>query len=415
MDATVDLHGFRAVRVRAIRCNKCNYRLDTRNMAPLTRLACPDCGRTLYVPARVGDYLLMRLLGRGGMGSVYGAWDTVLNRPVALKVMLPPDGQEVPDWATLEAEARSAAMLNHPNIAQVYTFGYYEGQPYFVMELARGRQFDDFFDKEHPLDARFAFTVALQMALGLEQAAERKLLHSDIKPENIMIGDSPGGAKLVDFGLAGTAGTGSGAASKVVWGSPHYVAPERLRRKAATLRSDMYSLGATLYHALTGSTPFKGEEAKDVMMARLSTPPPRLRELRPDLPAEAEALILRMMSVEPGQRHPTYASLTRDIREVLAALGGEIKLDEHARERLRFLRDAKNIARTQGMLSGTMGVSHTNLTGAAVKEVYRLKFKHLAAILAGLLFLGGAVYGSYWAWGKAREAQARHELEMLGE
>ena len=243
MDPIVDLHGFKADRIRAVRCDKCKNRLDIRSLAPLTKVPCPACGKPLYVPVRVGDYLLMRLLGRGGMGSVYGAWDTVLNRAVAIKFILPSLCQEVPDWASLEAEARSAASLNHPHVAQVYTFGYHLRQPFFVMELARGRQLDEFISAEDPLDARFVFGIALQVADGLAQAAERNLLHSDIKPENIMIG-SVGGAKLVDFGLAARWNRQRGA-SRVVWARRIRRAGERLAPQGGHAAFDMYSLGAT--------------------------------------------------------------------------------------------------------------------------------------------------------------------------
>lgn len=401
MDPYVNLHGFRADRVRAVRCSKCNFRLDTRTMQPLTKLPCPSCGNSLYVPARVGDYLLLRLLGRGGMGSVYGAWDTVLSRAVALKVMLPPDGQEMPDWASLEAEARSAARLNHPHIAQVYVFGYHRQQPYFVMELARGRQLDELIIEDDPLDARFAFGVALQIAEGLAQAADYNLLHSDIKPENIMIG-SAGAAKLVDFGLAGTAGTGSAAAGRVVWGSPHYVAPERLRRRPASLRSDMYSLGATLYHVLTGKPPFVGDDPKAIMMARLTVPPPPLREARPDLPPEAEALLLRMMSVEPGQRHPTYVSLIGDIKRLLPLLGPELDMAAYAAERLHGRRNPTYSLRSSrinvsGRLVTTGGRSVNVEITAPRKTGFRIGWKGAIGLLIGLLFLVGAIYFAIWA------------------
>ncbi len=402
MNDVVDLNGFKGDRVPAVRCDKCNRRLDISRMKPLDRVPCPGCEHPLYIPVRLGEFLLLRHLGRGGMGSVYGGWDLTLRRTVAIKVMLPPEGQPVPDWASLEAEARSAAQLNHPHVAQVYNFGYHRGQPFLVMELVRGRQLDEFFTTDGPLDARFVFGVAEEIAEGLQQAAERNLLHSDIKPENIMIGPR-GGSKLVDFGLSGAAGTGSAAGGKIVWGSPHYVAPERLRRRPATIRSDMYSLGAVIYHALTNKTPFSGDNPKDVMMARLSVVPDPVRTLRPELPPEVEAVLERVMSIEPGRRHPTYASLLGDIRLVLSALGGSIDVSEFAARRYgpaggatrRSKAGHREISRSQratgGFRSGTAATA-VHVTGAvrtpaARSKAARVKLVVLLA-LAVLLVVG---------------------------
>lgn len=353
--ATVDLNGFTADRVMAVRCDRCNDRLDTSQLNPLERIPCPGCGHPIYIPVRVGDFLLLRRLGHGGQGSVYGGWDITLHRTVALKVMIPPEGEK-PDWATLEAEAIAAAKLNHPHVAQVYTLGYHRGQPFLVMELVRGRSLDEFTVPGEQMNAKFVFGVALQIGEGLAQAAEVNLLHSDIKPENIMISPQ-GGAKLVDFGLAGIEGTGSGAGGKVVWGSPYYVAPERLQNKPASIRSDMYSLGASIYHILTGAPPFTGKTVNDIMMARLSRRPASLRMSRPDLPPEAEALLSRMMATEPGRRHPTYSSLISDMRRVLEVMGGGINIGEFAAERFQ------TPSATGGKLK-TMTLPLLRLTGA---------------------------------------------------
>ncbi len=415
MNELVDLNGFKGDRVPAVRCDKCNRRLDVSRMKPLDRVPCPGCEHPLYIPVRIGEFLLLRHLGRGGMGTVYGGWDLTLRRTVAIKVMLPPEGEPVPDWASLEAEARSAAQLNHPHVAQVYNFGYHKGQPFLVMELVRGRQLDEFFTDGEPLDARFVFGVAQEVADGLNQAAERNMLHSDIKPENIMIGPR-GGAKLVDFGLSSAAGTGSAAGGKIIWGSPHYVAPERLRRKAATVRSDMYSLGATMYHALTGKTPFSGDNPKDVMMARLSVAPDPLRSLRPDLPSEAEAFIDRVMSVEPGRRHPTYASLLGDIARVQAALGGAIDISEFAARRfgpakqgtkriktaqrgLSSSRSSPSQRATGGFRSASTATA-VKLTGSASARAVRTKLMLLIAL--AILLILASIGLAMWALGVRR-------------
>lgn len=279
-------------------------------MAPFLEFACPHCGTRQVVPARFGGFLLLGLLGRGGMGAVYHGLDEQLNRHVAIKVLQTSIGANAELVATFRREARSAAALNHPNVVQVYSFGVERGQPYMAMELLTGGRLDQMLAKGEPLDESFIMNVGASIAQGLSAASEIGLMHGDVKPENILF-DNGGVPKIVDFGLA----TFMQQRQTVdgVWGTPYYIAPEKVRHQTSDARSDIYSLGATLFHALTGKPPFDGETPVDVVKARLLAPAPRIETVRPGLSQTTSEIIARMLEMEPARRYPTYASLLGDL------------------------------------------------------------------------------------------------------
>jgi hypothetical protein len=296
-------------------CQRCGAELSVAGVSPFTSHDCPECGHPFTVPARLGSFLLLGQLGKGGMGGiVYLAKDETLDRNVAIKVMpasLVPNEEVL---ATFKREAQAAARLNHPNIAQVYSFGQEHGQPYIVMELLSGVSLDRMMDEQGPLDEGLVLRVGLQIADALRAADEAGLIHGDIKPENILF-DERMAAKLVDFGIA----TFANQTSDAVWGTPYYISPEKLRRQRVDARSDIYCLGGTLYHALTGNPPFDGQSPIEVVKARLERDPVPLRECRPEVHEEVANLVTRMLQREPAARYPTYASLISDIRKALRA------------------------------------------------------------------------------------------------
>jgi len=248
------------------------------------------------------------------MGAVYRALDETLGRYVAIKVMrrsLAADRQFVENFLR---EARAAAALSHPNVVQVYSCGEWRGQPYIVMELVDGGRLDEEISRGEPMDEVRALEIALDVAEGLRAAAEIGLVHGDIKPANILF-DSHGTAKVADFGLARFARREP--ESGEVWGTPYYIAPEKARRQKVDHRADIYSLGATLYHALGAKPPFEGETATDVVLARLKNPAIGLRVIRPSLQPETADVVARMLEADPFMRYPTYESLIADLREAL--------------------------------------------------------------------------------------------------
>lgn len=293
-------------------CSQCDAAMDITDVASFARVECPACGHPATVPAKLGNFLLLDLIGTGGMGSVFIAEDESLDRLVAIKVMLKTLGDNPEAVETFKREAQAAAKLNHSGIAQIYSIGQEGGQPYIVMELVAGQGLAEMIDGDKPLGEKFVMRAGLGVAGALDAANEIGLIHGDIKPENILL-DDKGRPKLVDFGLASFADQ---AAAEGIWGTPYYIAPEKVQRRKVDARSDIYSLGATLYHALAGHPPFDGETPTEVVKARLDAPPPPLREIRPEISPEVDAIITRMLETEPSRRYPTYASLMGDMRRV---------------------------------------------------------------------------------------------------
>ena len=301
-------------------CPECGAALPA-GLAPLSETTCASCQKKVMVPGHLGQYHLLRLIGAGGMGAVYEGIDTGLQRKIAVKVILREKAEEDASFIeSFKKEAQSAARLNSANIVGVYAFGESEGQPYLVMELVQPDALDKMM-ANGPVNATTAMTIGRQIAQGLKAAAEQGLVHGDVKPENILINEARE-AKLADFGIAALAGA-KAAANNEVWGTPYYIAPETLRRQKVDLRADIYSLGATLYHAIAGVPPFEGETAVDVMKARLLGPARPLTEVAPSCPEGIAKIVMRMLEVEPIRRYPNYDSLLADIaKEIGSGKGG---------------------------------------------------------------------------------------------
>lgn len=323
--------GIVAQALEAPKCPECGADLPATG-APLSETTCPTCGKTVMVPGRLGQYHLLRLIGAGGMGAVYEGIDTGLQRKIAVKVILRDKAEEDPTFIeSFKREAQSAARLNSLNIVGVYAFGESEGQPYLVMELVQPDSLDKMM-KDGPMDAATVLKIGRQVAQGLKAAAEQGLVHGDVKPENILINEARD-AKLADFGIAALAGA-KAAANNEVWGTPYYIAPETLRRQKVDLRADIYSLGATLYHAIAGVPPFEGETAVDVMKARLLGAARPLQEVAPHCPENLAKIVMRMLEAEPMRRYPNYDSLIADItKEVGTGKGGKRVMLKNAKSR----------------------------------------------------------------------------------
>jgi serine/threonine-protein kinase len=271
--------------------------------------------------SRVGDFHLLRRLGKGGMAEVWLAEQTSLKRHVALK-LLKRDLTDDPTYVKrFEAEAKAAAGLNHPNIVQVYTVGQQEGQHYIAQEYVQGQTLRNLLQKKGPLGVTVALHVMRQVAAALTAAAERGIVHRDIKPENIMI-TRKGEVKVADFGLAQISHgeqlhlTQEG----VTMGTPLYMSPEQVKGKKLDQRSDIYSFGVTCYHMLAGRPPFIGESAVAVAVQHLQDDPEPLAGVRTDLPQPLCEVVHRMMAKDPDARYPDAASIMLDVRKLLKAV-----------------------------------------------------------------------------------------------
>ncbi|MFO0657840.1 MAG: serine/threonine-protein kinase [Polyangia bacterium] len=262
------------------------------------------------LPTQLGRYTELKLLGQGGMGAVYKAYDPSLQRTVAIKVML---GQNPEFLARFEREARAVAKLSHPNVVQVYDFGRDEqGNPYFVMELLSGRSLDSLLKEKGPLPNAKVADVLRQAADGLQAAHAVGIVHRDVKPHNLMLDDG-GNVKIVDFGIArDMASTDELTSTQATPGTLHYMAPEVLSGQSADARADIYALGLVGFHLLVGKPPFTGQSAVAVAMKQINEPLPDLRDEAPGVPASLRRLIERMTEKRPEARVQTCGEVARE-------------------------------------------------------------------------------------------------------
>ena len=403
--------------VKDATCPKCGAILDVEGLPAFALVQCVTCEAEFQVPSQFGTFRLLQLLGAGGMGGVYRARDEALNREVAIKVMLKSLGDDPQFVTTFQREAQAAARLNHPNIAQIYSFGQEKGQPYIVMELVSGGSLDRMMAVQGPMDPARVLHIGMQIAEGLKEAADAGLVHGDVKPENILF-DLEQNAKLVDFGLSAMA---CGPNSDV-WGTPYYIAPEKVRRQKSDFRSDIYSLGGTLYHAITGVPPFDGEDATAVVKARFDGPAKPMRELRAEVPEEVELLISRMLEMEQQKRFPTYGSLLGDMRRYLAK-AGPIKAEKKSKKIvIKGKRGAFGKSDTGNKNSLTTGIVGDLPPGMVpvsdLEEVMesddmarKRGLKTILVLLSVILLLGGLIASGVYGYKYNREKK-RHEAEL---
>ena len=307
--------------VEKIACANCGHHLDVSSLPIFALFNCPECHIQQMVPGKLGNFLLLEELGRGGMGVVYRGMDIALGRPVAIKVMHKSLGDDPQFLENFLREARAAAAINHRNVVQIFSFGREKGQPYLVMELVDGGRLDAFITSSQPLVETQAIEICLEVAEGLRAAHEAGLMHGDIKPANILF-DKKGVAKVADFGLASFI-RHQKAGDRDIWGTPFYIAPEKARRLKSDQRADIYSLGATMFHALTIRPPFDGDTPTEVVLARLQLPPPDINTVRQDLHPDTARIINRMLASDTLMRYPNYASLISDLTAAKAKIAAE--------------------------------------------------------------------------------------------
>src|SRR5262249_43588466 len=234
-------------------CWICGAVLDAGGYETLVRVVCRECGPKKLLQRNFDHFVPVETLGAGGMGSVYKARDTPLERFVALKLLRKDLISEADRDAQLQQEARIAASVNHPNVVQIFSLGMDHGQFYVVMELIDHGSLEDLIESQGRLPEEQVLDVGIQIARGLRAAHRKGLVHRDVKPANILFVDEQA-AKIGDFGLAAFA-TQHAQTDRVIGETPPYVAPERLCNQPEDVRSDIYSLGATLFHAVAGKPP----------------------------------------------------------------------------------------------------------------------------------------------------------------
>jgi serine/threonine-protein kinase len=273
---------------------------------------------SIKLPCRLGDYELLEVIGRGGMGIVYRAQQVSLNREVAIKMILKDRLATIQDRQRFFAEAKATAKLDHPGIVPVFDVGEIDGRPYFAMKFLRGRTLSELILSES-LSQRQAAKYMEQICRAVHFAHEYGIVHRDIKPSNILI-DESGNAKLTDFGLAKqTDGAESLTRTGVVLGTPNYMSPEQASGRMGTIgpASDVYSLGAVLYHALTGRPPLVANSPVDLMLKVLEQDPTPPRMVNPRLDRDLEMIVVRCLQKPPDLRYASAALLADDLQAFL--------------------------------------------------------------------------------------------------
>lgn len=293
------------------------------DLGMLDTVPCSKCGHPVILPTRIRQFELREVVASGGMGTVYRSMDVNLDRMVAVKLMKREVSDDKEAVESFYREARAGAALNHQNIIHVYTFDEFEGRPFLVMELADHGSLDSKIEKEKQVAEVLVLDVGIAMCSALESALKRNFLHRDIKPGNILF-NAEGEPKLVDFGLAREAETETTFEGSV-WGTPYYIAPEKVKREGETFHSDMYSLGGTLYHALTGHVPFEAETIEEIIAAHVQTPLTPPFKVRGDVTQRTSDALLQAMAKDPNARFPSYF----DFRMALEAARTEILFAIH--------------------------------------------------------------------------------------
>jgi eukaryotic-like serine/threonine-protein kinase len=271
-----------------------------------------------------GRYRLESKLGSGGMSTVYLAIDETLDRPVAIKLLHAEISDEPDQLERFSREARAAARLSHPNLVAVIDAGEDGGRPYIVFEYVRGETLKRRIQREGRLPVDEAVAYAIEIGRGLAAAHGRKLVHRDVKPQNVLI-DSEGRARVTDFGIARSLEAHGLTATGRVLGTTDYVSPEQAMGENVDERSDVYALGIVLYEMLTGDVPYHAETQVAVAMKHVHEPLPDVFDRRPDVSAVVAAVVDRATAKSPAARYASIAEMVRDLEptlEVEAARGG---------------------------------------------------------------------------------------------
>ena len=294
-------------------------------------------------------YQIIKSIGEGGMANVYLAYDTILDRNVAVKVLRGDLATDEKFVRRFQREALSASSLSNPNIVEVYDVGEDNGEYYIVMEYVEGKHLKNLLKKRGKLTVPEVVDIVLQITNGLSVAHDSYIIHRDIKPQNILILEN-GLIKITDFGIAVAMNATQLTQTNSVMGSVHYLPPEQASGKGATLQGDIYSIGILMYELLTGKLPFRGDNAVEIALKHLKEPMPSIREDLPDLPQSVENIILKATAKNPKNRYADAREMNEDLKTCLdESRMNELKLTfkypENDYDDTKLLKTVKNIDR----------------------------------------------------------------------
>lgn len=257
-------------------------------------------------------YEILSLIGQGGMADVYKARDTILNRVVAIKVLRAKLSDDAMALVRFQREASAASRLSHPNVVDIYDVGEYEGMHYIVMEFIRGRTLKELIAQRGALDVDEAIGVMKQLVSAINHAHEHKIIHRDIKPQNVLVKDD-GTIKITDFGIAVANGSVQLTYNNTVMGSAHYLAPETTQGKEPNEQVDIYSLGIVFYELLTGHVPFTGKTPTEIAIKHLRKPIPYVRDFNPNIPQSVENIVLKATAKNLEDRYISCKEMLYDL------------------------------------------------------------------------------------------------------
>ena len=261
-------------------------------------------------------YEIIKSIGEGGMANVYLAYDTILDRRVAIKVLRGDLSNDEKFVRRFQREALSASSLSHPNIVEMYDVGEDNGIYYIVMEYIEGVTLKQLIKKRGALTLSEAIDIMLQITDGISQAHDSYIIHRDLKPQNIMSKED-GTIKITDFGIAMALNSTQLTQTNSVMGSVHYLPPEQASGKGSTIRSDIYSMGILFYEILTGSLPFKGENAVEIALKQMRDEIPSVRKKNPAIPQSVENVIIKATAKNPKNRYSDSKEMHADLLTVL--------------------------------------------------------------------------------------------------
>jgi serine/threonine protein kinase len=299
-------------------CPHCEALIDITEREPLEVIECPGCGQKFAVSGQIDHYQIIDIAGKGGMGVVYKAYDAGLDRYVALKLLKKSQSNDTQLIQQLETEAAITASVTDSNVVRVYGTGRDRGRFFLAMELVDKGSLDDLIHLQGRVAEAQVLQVGIQIASGLRAAQQHGLIHRDVKPGNILFADAQT-SKIVDFGLAIFMAQEETVRGEI-WGTPYYVAPEKLDNEPEDFRSDMYSLGATLFHALAGRPPFEAENASLVALKHLKSQAVSLQAFAPWVSNPTAHIINRTLAKSPDDRYQSYDELIHNFGYALEQL-----------------------------------------------------------------------------------------------
>lgn len=316
-------------------CPVCQNQIDVTSLEPFTKLKCPFCGQMVRVRRKFDHFIIHRQIGEGGMSRVFEAEDETLGRRVALKILNQQYGRDAVRVEQFRQEAMITANVNHPNVIKLYSVGYDQGYFYIAMELVTGGSLEQRIRKEGNIQESEALRIGREVAEGLRAAQQLGLIHRDVKPANILFTET-GTAKVVDFGLALFVERGPDSSGEI-WATPYYVAPEKVIENREDYRSDIFSLGASLYHALIGRPPHKVDSNDITELRRVKCRRVALEDSGLRFAPRTVHVVNRMLAFRPQERCANYDETVEELRLAEGLVGQSSYRLRFATRRARWM------------------------------------------------------------------------------